>query len=114
MAARSSSATRSRDCAPRWRSRPLVRQFRSSDRLGRWTIKKTSESDPSLHDEFSGSRGTGPSIALDLSSRLKDWSRVGLDRSRPILSRHFAQALHFGPRAGLKGLVECLFPKVQI
>src|ERR1700748_3858665 len=53
-------------------------------------------------------------IDLDFWSRLKDWWRVGLDCSRPILSRHFAQALHFGPLAGLKGLVEFPFPKVLI
>jgi hypothetical protein len=48
---------------------------------------------------------------LDSSSRMKDWSRVGLDRSRPILSRHFAQALHFSPRTGLKGLAGMLISK---
>jgi hypothetical protein len=37
---------------------------------------------------------------------MKDWWRVGLDRSRPIIPRHFAQALHFSPLAGLKGLAD--------
>jgi hypothetical protein len=36
---------------------------------------------------------------------------VGLDRSRPINSRHIAQALHFSPLAGLKGLAEMQFPE---
>jgi hypothetical protein len=47
---------------------------------------------------------------LDTSSRMKDWSRVGLDRSRPILSRRFAQALHFSPRR-VEGLGGMRIPK---
>ena len=39
------------------------------------------------------------------------WVVSGLIAVARPTQRHFAQALHFSPLAGLKGLVECTFPK---